>query len=135
MSVWLHRCIILVVLLLVIWRLLLPALGEENFGIASGAARGGWSSDFAAHLSFAKAFWVGTAGYDVASHLRITSERVGRPLQHALPFGYSPTMLWTRGPLCALPARWAYGVWSLACVLATGWMIVFARRAPSRPGP
>src|SRR2546427_10324902 len=36
-------------------------------------------------------------------------------------------MLWMLGPLCMLPARWAYGVWSLAGVLATGWMILRAR--------
>jgi hypothetical protein len=120
---WLHACIILLLLLLVTWRLVLSALGDQNFGIAVDPQKGGgWTSDFAAHLTFAKAFWSGNAGYDVASHLRITSERFHRPVEHALPFGYSPTMLWVLGPLCLLPAAWAYTVWTLFGVAAIWWM-------------
>lgn len=118
----LHSGVILLLLTLAFWRLVLPALLDKNFGIVVDADRGGWSSDFAAHLTFAKAFWHGKAGYDVDSHLRITSERCGRPVEHALPFGYSPTMLWVLGPLCLLPDAWAYTAWTLLGVAAVWWM-------------
>src|SRR5438034_1077910 len=45
----------------------------------------------------------------------------------AVPFVYSPTMLWVLGPFCTLPARWSCGAWSLAGLLAIGWMILRAR--------
>jgi hypothetical protein len=121
---WGVRSLILMLLLgLVTWRVLAPALSEARFGIAVTGERGGWSSDFAAHLTFARAVWRGQAGYDVGSHLRITTKWVGRPVEHALPFAYSPTMLWILGPFCALPAAWAYVLWTLLGVAATGWML------------
>jgi glycosyl transferase family 87 len=119
---WLHGGIMAVLLAVVVSRLLMSALREPDFGVAFDADGGGWSSDFAAHLTFAKAFWSGTAGYDVQSHLRITGARFGRPVQHALPFGYSPTMLWVLAPLCLAPPAWAYVVWTLLGVAAVWWM-------------
>jgi hypothetical protein len=120
---WFHAGIILLLLVLVTFRLVRPALEDPEFGILVDTQKGGgWTSDFAAHLTFAKAFWSGKAGYDVQSHLRITSERFRRPVEHALPFGYSPTMLWMLGPLCPLPPAWAYTVWTLAAIAAIWWM-------------
>ncbi len=118
----LHYAVMAVLLLLVVVRLLVPALREENFGIVSDADRGGWSSDFAAILAFAEAFWRGEAGYDVESYLRVTRARVGWSVEHALPFPYSPTMLWILGPFCVPPAAWSYVLWSLLGVTAVWWM-------------
>lgn len=118
----LHSAVIVLLLLLVVVRLLLPALRDDNFGIVSDADRGGWSSDFAAILTFAQAFWHGEAGYDIESYLRVTSARVGRPVEHALPFPYSPTMLWILGPFCVPPAAWSYVLWSLLSIAAVWWM-------------
>src|SRR5438067_7791809 len=90
--------------------------------------------DFASHRGFACAAWSGDlahAGgasiYTLDAHLKATERWTGLPAWIARPFGYSPTMLWVLGPLCTLPARWSYGAWSLACVLAMGWMILRAR--------
>ena len=95
----LHGGTILVLLLIVVWRLLLPALRQENFGIVSDADGGLRIQDFAGNLAFAKAFWAGRASYDLESHLRLTSEWVGRPVQlladHAL--GARPAVCVTDG--------------------------------------
>jgi hypothetical protein len=102
--------------------LLGSVLREKDFGIAFDRGGAGWSSDFAAHLTFAKAFWKGEAGYDVQSHLRVTGERFGQLVEHALPFGYSPTMLWVLGPLCLASPAWAFILWTLLGVAAVWWM-------------
>jgi hypothetical protein len=119
-----HGLLVVALLALVAWRLLLPALSadEYSFAIASDATGGGWSRDFVAILTFAKAAWRGAAGYDVASFLRVTREALGWPVPHALPFPYSPTMLWLLAPFCALPLTWAYVAWTLLAVAAVWWM-------------
>jgi hypothetical protein len=119
----LHTAAVLLLLAIVGVRLLLPAVADRNFGLLVSPDRGGWTSDFAAHLTFATAVWRGEAGYDVRSHLRVTSTRAGRTVAHALPFGYSPAMLWILGPFCLLPAAWAYVVWSLLGIVAIWWMV------------
>ena len=110
------------------------ALRTEPFGVVVSDGRPERIMDFASHRGFACAAWAGglaraggTSIYTVEAHLKATERWTGLPASIALPFGYSPTMLWILGPLCALPARWAYGAWSLAGVLATGWMILRAR--------
>ena len=118
----LHGGTILVLLLIVVWRLLLPALRQENFGIVSDADGDLRIQDFAGNLAFAKAFWAGKASYDLESHLRLTSEWVGRPVQRAMPFNYSPTMLWVLGPLCVLPTVWAYIFWTMLSAAAVWWV-------------
>ncbi len=120
--VWLHSAIIILLLVSVVVPLLGSVLREKDFGIAFDAGGGGWSSDFAAHLTFAKAFWKGHAGYDVQSHLRITGARFGRPVEHALPFGYSPTMLWLLAPFCLLSPAVAFISWTLLDVAVIWWM-------------
>lgn len=117
-----HSALILALLVLLSVRLLLPALRDDNFGITSDANGGGWTSDFAAILTFADAFWRGEAGYDVESYLRVTRARTGRWVEHALPFPYSPTMLWILGPFCLVPAAWSYVLWSLLGVGVVWWM-------------
>ena len=121
-TVRLRRVLVLLLLTILIWRLLIPAVTDPDFGITGDVQHGGWSSDFAAILTQVKALWAGDAGYDVESHLRITSERVGRPVQHALPPAYPPTILWILGPLCVLPAAWAYVLWTLLGIATIWWM-------------
>ena len=74
--------------------------------------------DFVSHFSFAKAFWGRGGGYGVEDHLRMTEGFVGHRLPRALPFGYSPTMLWLLGPLCLLPTLWAFAAWTLLSLAA-----------------
>ena len=90
--------------------------------------------DFASHRGLACAAWSGdlaarggTSIYTLAAHLAATERWSGLPANAAMPFGYSPTMLWVLAPLCAVPARVAFAAWSLAGILAAGWMIA---RAP-----
>jgi len=123
-----HGGMTLALLVIVVWRLLLPALRAEHFGIAFDAEGGFRIQDFAGNLAFAKAFWAGKASYDVDSHLRLTSEWAGQPVRKALPFLSSPTMLWILAPLCPLPTAWAYAAWTLLGVAAVEWMI-----RPPRP--
>src|SRR5437870_3064045 len=110
------------------------ALRTEPFGVVVADGRPERLMDFASHRGMACAAWSGglaraggTSIYTLDAHLKATERWTGLPASIALPFGYSPTMLWVLGPLCMLPARWAYGVWSLAGVLASGWMILRAR--------
>jgi hypothetical protein len=90
--------------------------------------------DFASHLTFTRGVWRGEVAevetgsmYSVAAHLRIMSEWMGEGTTRALPFGYSPTMLWLLLPLCFLPIPLAYVLWTLAGAGAAGWMISKAR--------
>ena len=88
--------------------------------------------DFASHRGFACAAWAGDLAddgssiYSVQAHLRATERWSGFPARMALPFGYSPTMLWAMAPFCAVPQRVAFVGWTLAGVLAT---IATLRRA------
>src|SRR3989454_8356704 len=109
------------------------ALRTEPFGVVVADGRPERLMDFASHRGLACAAWLGlargggTSIYTLDAHLKATERGTGLPAWIALPFGYSPTMLWVLGPLCALPTRRSYGAWSLAGVLATGWMILRAR--------
>ncbi|HXU03133.1 MAG TPA: glycosyltransferase 87 family protein [Polyangia bacterium] len=84
--------------------------------------------DFAAHHGSARALWRGEGGYGVSEHLRVTERLSGRPLPYALPFGYSPTMLWVLGPFCLLPTLWAFLAWTLVGLLA---VLAVSRRQSS----
>jgi hypothetical protein len=125
----LDTALLVVLLAMIVWRLVIPAIRASDFDIVSDETAGGWSRDYAANLTFAKAFWRDEVGYDADSILRMTRERVGRPVEHALPFPYLPTMLWLLAPLCLLPAGWSYVVWTLLGIAAAWWV------ARSRPTP
>jgi hypothetical protein len=126
----LHFFLLLLLLALLSWRVLTPALREARFGIAGNQESGGWSSDFVGILAFVDGVWTGEGGYDVERQLRVTSQWAGRPVQHAMFIGYTPTILWLFGPLCLVPPVWAFMIWALLGVLAVGWMIRPARRTP-----
>jgi hypothetical protein len=112
---------------IVVWQMFAQARSGAHFGVTidRGEVK---IHDFASHLTFAKTFWRGEGGYGVADHLRVTERLAGRPLPYALPFGYSPTMLWVLGPLCALPTAWGFLVWSLLGFAGVWWA---SRRTPS----
>jgi hypothetical protein len=91
--------------------------------------------DFASHRGFTGAVWAGdalrgrTSVYTLGAHVDATERWTGVPTRIALPFGYSPTMLWVLGPLCLVPARAAFAAWSLAGVLAIAAAAARARLA------
>ena len=122
-SIWrLHDAAVVVLLLLLLYQVLRPALVEPNFGIQLGHDGAVTIRDFAAHVTYAQAFWSAGADYSVVDHLGITDRWAGQPVGRALPFGYSPTMLWLLGPLCVLPTVWAYFAWSGISAIAVWWM-------------
>src|SRR5437867_4919779 len=97
----------------------------QPFGFVLKEARLDRVMDFASLRAFACAVWSGTAVgpeggsvYGLAAHLQATARWTGLPASIALPFGYSPTMLWVLGPLCLLSERVAFAAWTLAGVLA-----------------
>jgi hypothetical protein len=118
----LHDAVVPVLLLVVVWQVLAHAFGEEHFGVGFDGEGRLVIRDLASLLVSAKAIWMGRAGYDVPSSLRITSEWVGRSVDRSLPFPYPPTMLWILGPLCLLPTVWGFAVWTLMSAVAVWWM-------------
>ncbi len=109
------------VLLMMLCQIWLPAFRETNFGIAidDGTLV---VRDMAAHLTFVREFWLGGADYSVGSHVGITNHWASQTVDRALPFGYSPTMLWLLAPLSALPTVWGFAVWMLFSGAAVWWM-------------
>ena len=94
--------------------------------------------DFASHLVFSRSVWdkAWTEGqvaggsrsaYSVEAHLEIMSEWMERDVTFALPFGYSPTMLWVLLPLTLLSVPLAYLIWTAAGALAGARMLSSVR--------
>ena len=82
--------------------------------------------DFASQLQFSRAVLGraidgGAAGsaYTPAAHLGFMRWWTGCPQDHALPFGYSPTMLWLLAVLFPLSLAGAYVAWTAAGYAAT----------------
>ena len=111
----------------------IATLRTEPFGIVVVSGRVERIMDFASHRAFACAAWRGglvdeqsTSIYTVEAHLNATARWSGFPATIALPFGYSPTMLWVLAPFCVVPQRPAFAAWSFAGLIALGGL---ARRA------
>jgi hypothetical protein len=89
--------------------------------------------DFASHTRFAGRVWAGgfadadSSLYTVEAHLQFMAEWAGEPVGHALPFGYSPTMVWVLGPFAAFPLPIAYVLWTLAGLGVTAWIVLGPR--------
>ena len=86
--------------------------------------------DFASHLVVSRGIWSGDvsggetgSAYSVPAHLRLMAGWMGEGATRALPFGYSPTMLWLLLPLSFLPIPLAYLLWTLSGATMAGWMI------------
>jgi len=104
----------------------ISVLRMQPFGFVVNDGRLDRVMDFASHRAFACAAWSGDTAdlqsgsvYTLEAHLRATEQWSGLPARIALPFGYSPTMLWILAPFCLLTERTAFAAWTLAGVLAT----------------
>jgi len=102
------------------------ALNMQPFGVLVRDGRLVGLQDFAAHRGFACAVWSGdaarsggTSAYTLAAHLDATARWAGMAALIALPFGYSPTMVWLLGPFCAIPLRPAFVMWVVVGLVAT----------------
>lgn len=120
-AAWRIHALLLLLLPIMAWQVIVPAHQEPNFGIelADGQLV---IRDLAAHISFARAFWAEGGDYSVASHIQITNAWCGQDVNRALPFGYSPTMLWLLAPFCALTTKWGFIIWTLINGGAVWWM-------------
>lgn len=116
--------------LLVAMLVLAPALREgARFGIRHESGRL-TIVDFSAHLVFARSVWMGHAedatragsAYSTGHQLDVTSAWAGEPIRVALPFGYSPTMLWLLAPFAALPNHLAFALWGVLSWIAAWWL-------------
>ncbi len=115
------------ILHLVLWSLLVFLVFRETIAPALrppilGFYPPGGIVDFASHLNFARHVWMrqttvtttgGASVYSVQNHLKVTSSWASVPLPRALPFGYSPTMLWILGPFALLSAKCAFVLWNV----------------------
>src|SRR5580765_1384119 len=128
------RLVVLVVFAGFTLGVMVPVLRVEPFGLIlypDGSER---LMDFASHRAFACAVWRGDATppgtgsvYTLDAHLRATTEFTHRPAHVALPFGYSPVMLWVLGPTCLVPERVAFTAWALAGLAAIAAVVLTAR--------
>lgn len=125
-----HRVASLVLVALVALICVVPAWhAGPKFGVWRDAHRL-YMVDFCAHLVFARGVWTGhampadatTSAYTSASHLAMTIAWADEPLSVALPFGYSPVMLYVLGPLTALPNHLAFALWSALSLFAVYWV-------------
>jgi hypothetical protein len=133
-----HAALSLTLALLVGCQLVLPAVHSVRFGLDEVEGQSLSINDFAAHLHFARAVWTGSwrgdgpdappSPYAAAAHLNVMRDWAGKPEPVALPFGYSPTMIWLLGPFTLLPPGWAYALWTAFGVAAVCWMT-----RPGRP--
>jgi len=105
-------------------------LSNHLLGLHVEAGRITSIQDFASHTEFTRAVWAGELRsvpgslYGVAAHLRFMQKWAGELTERALPFGYSPTMLWVLGPFSLLPLPLAYVLWSMAGLGAAIWIVL-----------
>jgi len=84
--------------------------------------------DFTSHarmvrLTLEGAWADGPSLYTPQAHRQMMSELLGRPVLEALPFGYSPTMVWVLAPFAPWADPWAYLLWSLAGLAMLVWLL------------
>lgn len=137
-----HRVASLALVALVAMMCVAPAWkAGPTFGVWRDAHRL-YIVDFCAHLVFARGVWTGHAShagasdaaahasaYAPASHLAMSRAWAREPLSVALPFGYSPVMLYVLGPLTALPNHMAFAIWMALSLLAVYWLTHPSRTA------
>jgi hypothetical protein len=84
--------------------------------------------DFPFHFNFVKKAWLGQTTvnsggsiYSLENHLKVTRDWAGMKLNNALPFGYSPTMLWVLAPLVFFPHNLAFCLFNLTGLFSVWW--------------
>jgi len=125
---FLHTIVVFLLLFFVSIQYLLPAVTtKRTYGIA---VTGNYTSfvDFASHFNFVKSTFLGNARlkvnrsvYSLENHLDINTEWAGRKILDALPFGYSPTMLWILSPLVFFQHAAAYTIFSILGLISVWW--------------
>ncbi|MFO0927475.1 MAG: glycosyltransferase 87 family protein [Gemmataceae bacterium] len=120
-----------IVLVVVAVPVVVRALADPHFGLNLADEQPQLNRDFPAHFRFARAVVLeglatrtaGEAGsvYTAAAHESVLQSWTGHANTPALPFAYSPTMLWLLLPLMPLPVPWAYAVWTAASLAAWVW--------------
>lgn len=116
------------------WVLLPIARHGSTFGITLSPTEPGSSSmnltiiDFASHFNFVKKTWLGqttvnsgSSIYSLENHIKVTSDWADMKLNHALPFGYSPTMLWVLAPLVLFSHTTVYFIFNIVGLLSVWW--------------
>jgi hypothetical protein len=106
----------------------------STFGITLTPNEPGSSSwnltiiDFPYIFNFVKKAWFGqttvssgASVYSLENHLKVTSDWAGMRLNKALPFGYSPTMLWVLAPLIYFPHIIALCLFNIAGLFSVWW--------------
>jgi len=85
--------------------------------------------DFASHFNFVKNAWhghttvnSGASIFSLENQLNETSAWVNGKLHLALPFAYSPTMLWILAPLVLFSGYFAFCLFNIAGLLAVWWL-------------
>src|SRR5262245_58588228 len=100
---WLAVALAALVLFHLAPRALVDVWQQRPFGVVFALDGGVRLRDFTSHARMARLALEGrcvdrsgegASLYSPRAHLEMTSEWTGRPAARALPFGYSPTMVW-----------------------------------------
>lgn len=134
-TIILHYVVWIALAIYICKRVLLPAVNlGSTFGITLAPIEPGSSTmipiihDFPSHFNFVKKTWLGqttvnsgSSVYSLENHLKVTSDWAGMKLINALPFGYSPTMLWVLAPLVLFSHITAYCIFNIVGLLSVWW--------------
>jgi hypothetical protein len=131
-AVFIAHFILWILLSVQIIHALVPLVESPSFGISLFRTDRGLLlkvNDFPSHFNFAQTAWLrgttvsaGASIYSAKNHLKVTSSVAGQQVSNALPFGYSPTMLWVLAPLVPFPSATAFLLFDVAGLFAIFWM-------------
>jgi hypothetical protein len=124
-----RRAALVLAALAIVWvapRALVDVWRERPFGITE--EKGLTLRDYTSHSRMARtalqgAWADGPSLYSPEAHRQMTSEWAGRPVSVALPFGYSPTMVWVLAPFAPWADPWSYLLWTLAGLALLVWLL------------
>ena len=128
MKTILHTLLVLLLALFVWFQYLQPAItNKHTYGIVVTENCTSFV-DFPSHFNFVKSTLRGNAYtrinrsvYSLENHLAINREWAGRKTCFALPFGYSPTMLWVLSPLVFFSHAIAFIIFNFLGLLSVWW--------------
>jgi hypothetical protein len=84
--------------------------------------------DFSSIFNFVKCTWLQgnntrkSSVYSVESHQKFTAAWVGTSVDRALPFGYSPTMIWLLAPFVFFSHSTTYCIFVISSLVAVWWL-------------